>query len=158
MESILEFIYLGAATFSVERMGAFLEVAKDLEIKEICKTVDSYDLDAPTEETDKYINVDNTIQANIDKYNNTERDRCDTEGIPDQSESKFPQQGSIRKHIHTKHEFVKYSCNQCDYQATQKRNLSRHIKIVHQKSENITCTDCNKSIQKKNLFLFVNFN
>ena len=50
MESILEFIYLGAATFSVERMGEFLEVAKDLEIKEICKTVDSY---APTEETEK---------------------------------------------------------------------------------------------------------
>ena len=31
MESILEFIYLGAATFSVERMGEFLEVAKDLD-------------------------------------------------------------------------------------------------------------------------------
>ena len=57
MESILEFIYLGAATFSVERMGEFLEVAKDLEIKEICKTVDSY---APTEETEKSINEENT--------------------------------------------------------------------------------------------------
>merc|ERR1712133_247137 len=60
MESILEFIYLGAATFSVERMGAFLEVAKDLEIKEICKTVDSY---APTEETEKSINEENTEQV-----------------------------------------------------------------------------------------------
>ena len=194
MESILEFIYLGAATFSVERMGEFLEVAKDLEIKEICKTVDSYapteeteksineentelvhteeteksihfydldapieeteksidsyDLDAPTEETDKYINEDNTIQANIDKYNNTERDRCDTEGIPDQSESKFPQQGSIRKHIHTKHEFVKYSCHQCDYQAAWQDNLMAHIQSKHEGIKFI-CDQCKQQFASK---------
>ena len=30
-------------------------------------------------------------------------------------------------------------------------NLSRHVKNLHQKSENISCTECNKSFQKKNL-------
>ena len=39
----------------------------------------------------------------------------------------------------------------CDYQATLKFNLSRHVKNVHQKSENITCSECNKSIQKEYL-------
>ena len=36
MESILQFIYLGEATFYEERMNEFLAVAKSLEIKELC--------------------------------------------------------------------------------------------------------------------------
>jgi len=35
MESILEFMYLGVATFYQERMNEFLNVANNLEIKEI---------------------------------------------------------------------------------------------------------------------------
>ena len=40
MESILEFMYLGVATFYQERMNEFLNVAKILEIKEIGKDVE----------------------------------------------------------------------------------------------------------------------
>merc|ERR1711911_67369 len=36
MESIMQFIYLGEATFYEERMDEFLAVAKLLEIKELC--------------------------------------------------------------------------------------------------------------------------
>ena len=39
MESILEFMYLGVATFYQERMNEFLNVAKNLDIKEIGKNV-----------------------------------------------------------------------------------------------------------------------
>ena len=39
LESILQFIYLGEATFFHERMNEFLNVAKDLDIKEIGKNV-----------------------------------------------------------------------------------------------------------------------
>merc|ERR1711860_478348 len=38
MESIMQFIYLGEATFYEERMDEFLAVAKLLEIKELCNT------------------------------------------------------------------------------------------------------------------------
>ena len=38
MESIIQFIYLGEATFHEERMDEFLAVAKSLEIKELCNT------------------------------------------------------------------------------------------------------------------------
>ena len=34
---------------------------------------------------------------------------------------------------------------------THKNSLSRHVKNVHKKSENINCSECNKSIQKGNL-------
>ena len=47
MESILEFMYLGVATFYQERMNEFLNVAKNLQIKEISKDVEFND----TEET-----------------------------------------------------------------------------------------------------------
>ena len=36
MESIMQFIYLGEATFYEERMDELLDVAKSLEIKELC--------------------------------------------------------------------------------------------------------------------------
>ena len=39
----------------------------------------------------------------------------------------------------------------CYYQAPVKGELYRHVKRVHQKSENITCTECNKSMQKNSL-------
>ena len=50
MESILEFMYLGVATFYQERMNEFLNVAKNLEIKEISKDVELDDGNEPTEE------------------------------------------------------------------------------------------------------------
>ena len=40
MESILQFMYLGEGKFYYERMGEFIKVAKDLEIKEICDGVE----------------------------------------------------------------------------------------------------------------------
>merc|ERR1712002_842739 len=43
MKSILQFMYLGQATFYQERMNEFLDVAKSLEVKEISKDVECDD-------------------------------------------------------------------------------------------------------------------
>ena len=40
MESILQFMYLGEGKFFYERMGEFIKVAKELEVKEISKGVE----------------------------------------------------------------------------------------------------------------------
>ena len=45
----------------------------------------------------------------------------------------------------------RFPCKICAYQATFRNNLSHHVKNVHQKIENIICTECNKSIKKKSL-------
>ena len=37
----------------------------------------------------------------------------------------------LTKHIQSKHKGIKYACNQCDYQATYKNNLTSHIKRNH---------------------------
>ena len=41
------------------------------------------------------------------------------------------QQG-MTMHIQSKHEGVKYACNQCDHQATRQSNLTQHIQSVHE--------------------------
>ena len=38
---------------------------------------------------------------------------------------------SLTRHIQSKHEGVKYACDQCDHQATQQSNLRTHIKKKH---------------------------
>ena len=43
IKSILQFIYLGKATFYQERMNEFLKVAKSLEIKEISLDIGSFE-------------------------------------------------------------------------------------------------------------------
>ena len=51
MESILQFMYLGEGRFYYERMGEFIKVAKDLEVKEISKGMEiaNEEKDAPEE-------------------------------------------------------------------------------------------------------------
>ena len=53
MESILEFMYLGVATFYQERMNEFLNVVKNLEIKEISKDVEFNDGKESNDEQDQ---------------------------------------------------------------------------------------------------------
>ena len=48
---------------------------------------------------------------------------------------------TMLKHYRSKHEGVKYSCNQCDYQATQQDNLQSHISAKHSDTV-LKCEDC----------------
>ena len=57
MESILEFMYLGEATFHQDRMVEFLKVAKNLEIKELTE------MDGPIEQEED-TNINNDIVLN----------------------------------------------------------------------------------------------
>ena len=49
----------------------------------------------------------------------------------DQCQKKFSHKEGLRKHNKAIHEGIKYACNQCDYQATQKSNLKTHITRKH---------------------------
>merc|ERR1712098_402243 len=65
VESILQFIYLGEATFYHERMNEFLNVAKNLEIKEIGKNV--VDEEDEVEEFNQNQNSDHQNLADLDE-------------------------------------------------------------------------------------------
>ena len=72
MESILEFMYLGVATFYQERLNEFLNVAKSFEIKEMCKNTDldchenDVEPSVNTEESDLSTNINSKAEMMYD--------------------------------------------------------------------------------------------
>ena len=49
----------------------------------------------------------------------------------DQCDYKAANKRTLKRHIDSVHRDVRYSCDQCDYKATQKGTLDRHIDSVH---------------------------
>ena len=49
----------------------------------------------------------------------------------DQCDYRATQKSLLLNHIKAKHEGVKYPCEQCDFKATFKVSLLRHIKSIH---------------------------
>ena len=48
---------------------------------------------------------------------------------------------SLKMHIQSVHEKIKYSCNQCDHQASSMGNLKTHVQSVHEKIK-YSCNQC----------------
>ena len=42
-------------------------------------------------------------------------------------------QTSLKLHVQTVHEGIRYPCDSCNYEATQKQNLERHKRNAHGK-------------------------
>ena len=52
--------------------------------------------------------------------------------ICEQCDYKATQKGYLLKHVKAIHEGVKFPCEQCDYKAIRKENLLIHIKSTHE--------------------------
>jgi len=150
MESVLEFMYLGVATFYQERMNGFLNVAKNLEVKEISSRDVEFDEDVGSEEL-RETNTSNDIISDLKsaakKYTNyTNSEKIITqneEGIftCDQCQNQFKTKGSLKIHIQAKHDGIKYACNQCDHQSTRQDYLRVHIQSKHEGIK-YACSQC----------------
>ena len=160
MESIMQFIYLGEATFYEERMDEFLAVAKSLEIKELCNASpgendESDDEVSPCEPSTSTEYLEEEIEEErqrrvISTNGRHECNQCHKtysgsgalskhkqtvhKGVKyacDQCDQLFTQQSSLTFHIQSKHEGIRYACDQCDQQFTEKGNLRKHINNKH---------------------------
>ena len=148
IESIMQFIYLGKATFFEERMDEFLAVAKSLEIKELCNAKSETDnsTETNTDEDDDPSTVDQvtipevqTAQNDTDKNDVEELakssapyncEECAKEG-KDYSPSV---QSLFEGHIKVKHPFYQpFKCEKCDFKSNRKANVNRHV-IRHHKN------------------------
>ena len=70
IESILQFIYLGEATFYEERMDEFLAVAKSLEIKELCNAESESNSELDDESLPRNLNTaDEEVKEQTDMSN-----------------------------------------------------------------------------------------
>ena len=147
MESIMQFIYLGEATFYEERMDEFLAVAKSLEIKELCNT--------ETEPNDEPLTCDPvTSTQNLEEETLTEQMEMQ---VPqerqkrvvsvngkygcDQCNKTYSSSGALHVHKQSAHQGVKYACDQCDQQFTQQGNLTVHIQSKHE-GVKYACDQC----------------
>ena len=164
MKSILQFMYLGQATFFQERMNDFLNVAKSLEIKEISKHVDCDD----TEASESFMNNDNILQ---ESGSSNQPESCEktiktpNEIVPNnfpqksyineagqyqctQCDKVFTGRGSMHTHFKSVHEGVNYQCNECDKRFSQKVSLITHQKGVHE-GVKFQCNECDKRFSQK---------
>ena len=109
IESILQFIYLGEATFYQERVNEFINVARSLDIKGI-----SNDIEIP-----ENYQLDNFVKKEI--YN--DEALVLTEAIPEHNPGK-------QRQLKQNYTF-KYQCDQCNHKADYPSHLQLHIKSVH---------------------------
>ena len=143
IESILQFIYLGEATFYQERMNEFINVAKNLEVKEISKDVDC-------NATDTSQNFNEDIESNEEVK--VEKDQTKDENYileqTGQTETKLRryengkfQHSSLTQHDPSTHERIRYHCDRCEKSYSKNQDLLRHIKSMHE-GEKFQCNLC----------------
>ena len=152
IESILQFIYLGRATFYQERMNEFIDVARSLEVKEISKDIEIPQNEQNDSFEEKDVDHDNELKVTTflqEKSGliSSQRQRQ----LIKNSENKYPCElcnyeaphpSSFQRHKESVHEGVKYPCDQCKHISSTQANLRRHIKSVHE-GVKYPCYQCN---------------
>merc|ERR1712243_73516 len=123
IESIMQFIYLGEATFYQERMNEFLNVAKSLDIKEISKDIEIPGNEPHVKFKNQEFDNGNELLATEAKHMKTE------ESIP-------YKQGELKPNNENTH-----TCDQCSYKASKPTNLQRHKKSIHDEIK-YPCNHC----------------
>ena len=157
LEAILQFIYLGEATFCEERIDEFLAVAKSLEIKELYTAIT----------VTKNDSVDDPLQSNQALVPEESKKQI-VQSNP--RETKAPQQISkvkqelvgekrqfnceqckkvylsidyLKTHIQGVHEGSVYSCDQCEFETVKEAILTTHIRTKHE-GLRFKCKQCQK--------------
>ena len=151
IESILQFIYLGEATFFEERMDEFLAVAKSLEIKELCnaetETHDEPEDEPPTtdpETLNENLKEQRIVSDHIMEQSPQER-RREVVSVNGKYECEPCQKTFSRRgldhHKQSVHQGVKYACDQCEHQYKQQAHLTQHIQSKHE-GVKYACDQC----------------
>ena len=171
MELILKYIYNGQVSFENGLFGDFLNVAKDLKIKELNMESEytpssqslegDYKDNGPSKpEPVEYTMGDGSSSGSGKMLSNTSVE-CLTENVsscgslrlnktvndpealfnpnnPKVLKVQCPDCGKIlstkkrlRIHIESKHEGLRWPCNQCDFKAWERCSLNSHIRAIH---------------------------
>ena len=153
MESIMQFIYLGEARFDEDRIGEFLMVSKNLEIKGLSTDLEKNEQTSSKKESmeDEYDFTEDDVDDDPSQTLNEDVANGTTDGgkyACKQCDKQFTTQSILKSHIQSKHEGVKYACDQCAYEATHQSNLKSHIQSVHE-GVKYACDQCDKQFTKQ---------
>ena len=115
MESIMQFIYLGEARFNEERISEFLQVSKNLEIKNLSADIEIDDQSNSNEERNE--NEINAADENVieDFKQQTENEDANVEIERHTITRSISRNNLALKKVSTT-DGVKYACSQCDKQ------------------------------------------
>ena len=158
LESILEFIYLGQATYSEDRVNEFLNVAKSLEIKGIIRNVD--EKAEPVYHKNNEVDLTTIMEAEEDEFETmyeiegkvsqvTSKNLNENEELIkcDKCDRVYVDMSSLNRHIKATHDGVKYPCDKCDYRAAHAFHLKQHKKSLH-KGVTHSCSECGKKYKR----------
>ena len=151
MESIIQFIYLGEATFSEERMKEFLSVAKLLEIEELCNTeIETSDEVSQNDQVPSSVKVEDGDDHIIKKAPNEIKDVVAANGKfeCEKCHKTYSGRGALHNHKKSTHEGALYACSHCDYQATRQEKLTVHIQSRHE-GVKYTCYQCGYQVTQQ---------
>ena len=139
MESILQLMYLGEGRFYQERMGEFIKVAQDLEMKDINnmlefpveKEEDTFEDIIPKEEIREDVNEEKPRKPENTKVREEVSNHIKSSQCPECG-AEFENRYRLLAHYRSIHGGVIYHCKECDYQSKDKSNLRRHIRSKHE--------------------------
>ena len=147
MESIVEFMYLGEATFLDDKVDDLLSVAKNLQIKQMCDTsvknfyhkekdLNIYESEwhVPTGEEGPTIEPFDEGKWKVPKTfcNETTREQEIDEGI----ENKIIDNDYVSPKVGNEHQ-----CPKCKYTSNRKSNVRQHIRSIHE-GKTYPCNFC----------------
>ena len=148
MESIVEFMYLGEATFLDDKVDDLLSVAKNLQIKQMCDTsvqnfyhkekdLNIYESEwhVPTGEEGPTIEIIDEGKWKVPKVfcNETTREQEIDEGIDNKIKI-------CNDHVSPKVSNG-YQCPECKYTSNRKSNVRQHIRSIHE-GKTYPCNFC----------------
>ena len=156
LEAILQFIYLGETEFPRDKMSNFLNVARDLNIKNIAENVelatskqDIDDVVQGTQENTAFVepNIkleevmqEEEIEEKVDENYET-LDEEDYQSLKEEMEEAKPEYiGKLKTNVPVYINRIK--CDLCDKQFNEKSTLNQHLKIVHNLKKKYPCPHC----------------
>ena len=155
LEAILEFIYLGIATFEKGRIAEFVNAARNLEIKELsntCNTMVFGEVDISKNEsklppTEILFDTIKTIKEEATISNKDSLCESNSFVVPDQTETTVTEESDkvincsqIKPNKKVRHK-DKFLCNECHYQTPRSANLKIHMKSIHE-GVRYSCGQC----------------
>ena len=146
--TVLEFIYLGQATLYQEKIKAFLDVGRDLQIKEL--------MEVPYDENFQNVKVKKSVKENhvkaadppdfyISTFEDTELLNVDIEFVQSNkiSHSNIEMKTSTTRKIDQK-VFSDFdsTCPQCGKLFSQRSSMMQHVREIHECLKMFPCNMC----------------
>ena len=137
MESIIQYIYQGKATFLQERLSDLLSTAKSLQIRELANSVtDEKPAATGSQEDEEVLQnkedllIETQIETDEKTFKSMKQEFHDQNGelySCRQCPFETTTLKYLKEHNKTQHGETKYICNQCDFETDRHNRLRMHI-------------------------------